>query len=300
MGWVRSRNLAHELQHDNRVTCQIVWGRPEPEALQGTDQEGDFLVYTTDTIFRYLLVQEISQQSVPEKSVVVTDASNLPLLALVPANQIQRVYTELRQGKPLYEISVLAGSNTIRIPAPHGQFLCRLTAATDLSRTEHELLRALENPRDGLVDTHFNRKFSRPITRWFLQTSLTPNQITFLACFVSVLGALCFLPGGYSGPLCGAVLLQFSAVLDCCDGEVARIKFMESPLGGTLDITCDIVGTIATFFCLGVAVWQDGETSQALGLAGVLALGGVLCFRSLSWQKKRRRLGDSAEAGKIR
>src|SRR5262249_50042065 len=136
-----------------------------------------------------------------------------------------------------------------------------------------------------------NRKLSRPITLWLLRTSLTPNQITILSCVVGVGGALCFFPGGYWGPLVGALLLQFSVVLDCCDGEVARVKFMESPLGDWLDIVCDTVVAIAIFVGVGVAVWRDGA-SHALALAGLLAIGGCLAFPLVTLAEKTEGIGE--------
>jgi phosphatidylglycerophosphate synthase len=187
---------------------------------------------------------------------------------------------------------VLAGGDKIHVSSTPSQFVQHLTLGTNLARVEHELLLSLENPRDGHVDTYFNRKLSRPITRWLLHTSLSPNQITVLSCFVGVLGALCFFPGGYWGPLLGALLLQFSVVLDCCDGEVARVKFMESPLGDWLDIVCDTVVHIAIFLGLGVAVWRDGATSHALALAGMLALGGFLAFPLVTLAEKTAEAGE--------
>jgi hypothetical protein len=69
---------------------------------------------------------------------------------------------------------------------------------------------------------------------------------------------------------------------------------MESALGDTLDIVCDMVGAVAIFLGLGVAVWQNGATSHALSLAGLLALGGVLSFPLVTLAEK------TEEAGKRR
>ncbi|MGH7966766.1 MAG: CDP-alcohol phosphatidyltransferase family protein, partial [Candidatus Binatia bacterium] len=249
------------------------------------------LVFAVDAIFRHPLVQELSRQAVPGKTVGVTDAAGVPALALTPGACVPEILTELTQGRPLHETTALAGGNKVHV---RGQFIRRFTARSALAGIEHDLLLSLENPRDGFVDTHINRRLSRPLTRWFLRTPITPNQITVLAGLMSILGALCFLPGGYYGPLCGALLFQFSAVLDCCDGEVARVKFAESPLGDWLDIVCDTVGAVVVFIGLGVAVWQDGTTAHALGLAGVLALGGTLAFPLVTLAE------NTEEAGKRR
>jgi phosphatidylglycerophosphate synthase len=103
---------------------------------------------------------------------------------------------------------------------------------------------------------------------------------------------LCFFRGGYWGPVLGALLLQFSVVLDCCDGEIARVKFMESPLGDWLDIVCDTIVSIAIFLGVGVAVWRDGTVQHALVLAGILTVGGALSFPFVTFAEKTEAMGD--------
>ena len=199
---------------------------------------------------------------------------------------------ELGQGKRLPEVSAVIGAEQKRLPQTRSLFYHRLTRTSRIAEVEQALLLSLENPRDGQVDTYFNRKLSRPLTRWLLQTSLTPNQITILSCVVGLLGALCFFPGGYWAPLLGALLLQCSVVLDCCDGEVARVKLLESPFGDVLDIVCDTVVTIAIFVGMGVAVWKDGASAHALPLAGMLVLGGCLAFPLVTLAEKTEAMGD--------
>jgi phosphatidylglycerophosphate synthase len=290
--------VRQELQHDPRITSQLVWSPDMVENTDDSESEACWLVYPLNSVFRHPLVTDLLAQHahLAQKSpLIVTDHSGDPLLALVSEPESRQLWQELTQGKTLRETTVFAGGGGgIRIAPPPGHFLHALQAGDDMAGQEHRLLRSLENSRDGVVDTYLNRFLSRPITRWFLRTSITPNQVTLLAGLMSILGALCFLPGGYLGPLLGALLLQFSAVLDCCDGEIARIKFMESPLGDTLDIVCDTVGAIAIFLGMGVAVWKNGVTEYALVLGGILALGGALSFPLVTLAEK------TEEAGKQR
>jgi len=271
-------DLQRELQHDARVTCRVVWVQSSSGLLPEERPAGICLVFAIDTIFRHPLIHTLSQQTVPENMAVLSDASGAPALALVPSSYVPTILTELAQGLLLRDTTPVKNSDTLQLAVPPGSFLCRLTPDSSLARVEYDILLSLENPRDGFVDRHVNRKFSRPMTRLLLRTPLTPNQITVLAGLASLLGALCFFPGGYYGPLLGALLFQFSAVLDCCDGEIARCKMMESPLGDWLDIVCDTAGAIAIFLGIGIAVWQNGEGAHALRLAGVLVLGGLSAF----------------------
>jgi phosphatidylglycerophosphate synthase len=285
-------DLRHEIHGDARVTSQVVWvrknfGTPSVRAQTPADQ---CVVFSVTAIFRHPLIKALAHETAAEKIGVFTDISGTFRLAVVPALQIAPLLQELTQGKPLAETSVIQGGERKQIPS--SLFCQPLTSASHVTEVERALLLSLENPRDGRVDTYFNRKLSRPLTRCLVQTPLTPNQITILSCLVGLVGALCFFPGGYWGPVVGALLLQFSVVLDCCDGEVARIKFLESAFGDVLDIVCDTVVTVAIFIGVGVAVWNDGASSHALSLAGLLALGGCLAFPLVTLAEKTETVGD--------
>ncbi len=283
--------VRQELEHDPRITSQLVWSLDKEGSPPDIEPETCWLVYPVNSIFRHPLIAALLAAHPRQYPLVVTDQSGSPLLALVSSQEGRQLCQELAHGKTLWETTVLSGSGCTRVAPPPGHFLHGLKAGDDVAIQENKLLRSLENSRDGVVDTHLNRKLSRPLTRWFLRTPITPNQVTLLAGLLSILGALCFLPGGYLGPLLGALLLQFSAVLDCCDGEIARIKFMESPLGDVLDIVCDTVGSLAIFLGLGVAVWKNGVTQHALMLGGILALGGVLSFPLVTLAEKTEDAG---------
>ena len=284
----------HEVHDDSRVTSRIVWVSPNPGGSPISElppfQQG--VVFSVATIFRHSLIQNISRETTAWKTSVFTDASGSATIALVPGTHISFLLQELVQGKQLTETAVVLSGEQQRLPQSRSFFCHRLTPTSRLAEVEQALLVSLENPRDGQVDTYFNRKLSRPLTRWLLQTPLTPNQITILSCVVGLLGASCFFPGGYWGPLLGALLLQGSVVLDCCDGEVARVKFLESPFGDVLDIVCDTVVTIAIFVGMGVAVWKDGASSHALPLAGMLVLGGCLAFPLVTLAEKTEVMGE--------
>ena len=68
-----------------------------------------------------------------------------------------------------------------------------------------------------------------------------------VATAVGLLSAVGFGFGDlYGGDRCSALLFQLAAIIDCCDGEVARLA-LESPFGAWLDIAMDNVVHIAIF-----------------------------------------------------
>ena len=143
---------------------------------------------------------------------------------------------------------------------------------------ERQLLRSLKGGLEGFVDRHFNRRCSGWITRWLVRTPLTPNGVTILATAVGVLASAAFGLGGYAAGVIGALLFQLSAILDCCDGEVARLKFMESAFGEQLDVVLDNIVHLALYAGIAWAAYRDTWGPVALILGGFAMLGNVAAF----------------------
>ena len=278
----RQEAFQRDLAGDTRLTARIVWTRatdgpfsqPVPDR---TVTNGHCLYYSLATLFAPALACDLDRTAQPDETVSVETGNGTSALVLGPQ-------PDTAFGLPVRETTAGTGAlaaqprtlcRTVQA-SPH--LLYQLTDAPSLRRAESALLASLDNPKDGLVDTYLNRKLSRPLTRLFLRTALTPNQITVLSCLIGLVGAACFFQADYWGPVLGAFLLQLSAVIDCCDGEVARMKFLESRLGAWLDITLDTVVHIATFVGLGFAVWTQGGTQAPFVLVGLMVGGIVLSF----------------------
>jgi phosphatidylglycerophosphate synthase len=143
----------------------------------------------------------------------------------------------------------------------------------DVQLAERKLFSSLKGDYEGFVDRFFNRKLSRWFTRVFLAFGFSPNAITLVATGIGLISAACFGLGSYQAGVLAALLFQLAAVIDCCDGEVARLTFTESPFGAWLDIALDNVVHMAIF--VGIAA---GWYLRVMGHEGawvLLALGGV-------------------------
>lgn len=135
---------------------------------------------------------------------------------------------------------------------------------------------------DSFVTRVLSRPVSKRLTRWLLNTRFTPNQITVFSLILGLGSAVCFSWGGYEMGVGGALLLLLSIWVDGVDGEIARIKFMESPFGARLDILCDNVVHVAVFFSIGLGLYKiQGETIFLL-LGGLAASGSLLAFLLMS------------------
>lgn len=139
-----------------------------------------------------------------------------------------------------------------------------------LRECQKNLYNSLGSSVDGpIVDKYINRRISRQITRQLVKTPITPNQTTFICLLTGIVSAWYFWQGGYWNYLVGALIFQFSFIFDQCDGEIARLKFMESKFGGWFDAVCDSI--IRTFMILGMTRSLYLESNQTL----ILILGSL-------------------------
>lgn len=154
--------------------------------------------------------------------------------------------------------------------------------SADASRAEHQLFSSLKGEFEGFIDRYFNRKLSWWCTRIFVALGLSPNAITVVATVVGLLAAVIFGLGTYAAGIAAALLFQLAAVIDCSDGEVARLTFTESPFGAWLDIAMDNVVHMAIFAGIAIGVYMNGVDSDrswiplALGAAAIL--GNIFSF----------------------
>jgi phosphatidylglycerophosphate synthase len=76
----------------------------------------------------------------------------------------------------------------------------------------------------------------------------------------------------------GAGLLLASIWVDGVDGEIARIKFMETEFGGKLDILCDNIVHIAVFFSIGMGLFHVHGGGIYIVLGALAAIGSLISF----------------------
>lgn len=112
----------------------------------------------------------------------------------------------------------------------------------------------------GLVETLFNRRLSSLLNRLLVRTPLTPNQVTVLSFLVLLPGAYLLSTGERSALIGAGLLIQLSFTLDCCDGELARLRGLNSPFGAWLDGLLDRIAELALCLALGRALeHQSGD-----------------------------------------
>ncbi len=169
----------------------------------------------------------------------------------------------------------LAREGRVQAVEVSGRFWIDVDTPEALRAAERLMLARLKKPTDGPVSRYFNRPLSTRLTRWLVNTSIMPNQLSMISFLLAALGAVVLALPGYGALALGGLFAQLSSVLDGCDGEVARLKFSGSELGGWFDAVLDRYADALLVGGLAYHAWlvSSGEGAWLWGLA---ALAGVL------------------------
>jgi hypothetical protein len=140
-----------------------------------------------------------------------------------------------------------------------------ITAGSQIDEIEIKFLHGGGKSQDGFVSRYLNRPFSRVVTRLLLRFPTTPNGWTWLIFPIPIAASLILLHGTYWSFLWGLILFQVFSVLDGCDGEIARAKFLESESGRRLDDLFDILSNILLVVGLGFGLSQQANLAGHSG-----------------------------------
>lgn len=153
----------------------------------------------------------------------------------------------------------------------------RVLTHEDLISAERKLDQWLVKPTDGIF-ARMNRRISVPISRQIIKLPITPNAVSLFTLGVGFAAGLLLARGGYWNMLLGAVLSVSASILDGCDGEVARLKLMESDFGCWLETVCDYLYYLFIFVGITIGLWRNSETKTYLVWGGLLLLGAITSF----------------------
>ncbi|MFC9456832.1 DUF5941 domain-containing protein [Streptomyces sp. NPDC058430] len=131
-------------------------------------------------------------------------------------------------------------------------------------------LRTAVKARDGFFTTYCISPYSRYIARWCARRGLTPNQVTTASLFTALIAAGCAATGTRVGFVAAGLLLLFSFVLDCTDGQLARYSLQYSTLGAWLDATFDRAKEYAYYAGLALGAARGGDDVWALALGAMV------------------------------
>ena len=146
--------------------------------------------------------------------------------------------------------TAIAGDAELRVE--HGEVACHPIRTTAERRAAHTLLYSiLIKPQDNALTRYLYRPISLPLTKLLVWTRVSPNQVSFLVGTLVVLGCYLAMQASMSSVIAGTAIILASQFLDCCDGEIARVKLLSSRFGAWLDTVVDELSSVGYMAAIG-------------------------------------------------
>lgn len=122
----------------------------------------------------------------------------------------------------------------------------------------------------------------------FSRANLSPNHVTSLALFSGMVCGFWMSLGSRFGLLMGVLFLHLSFILDNCDGELARIRSLQTGLGKWYDIVSDLL--VEQFLWIGLAVGSlaRGVNAPVLWVTVFCSLGSCFNASLVVWERQRK------------
>ena len=267
VGTVFSRPLIELLRRDVQAGQALV---VQSEAKEGDDGE------------RMALLSGAARQGVAD--ILVIPASELSAAGRLAALNVTPIVRWLEQAAVDGRVRVMVSG------ADPSSWSQPVRTEADVRQAERRLYASLNGEFEGFVDRYFNRKLSRWCTRAFIRLGWSPNAVTVLATAIGLISAAGFAIGTYAAGIGAALVFQLAAVIDCSDGEVARLTFTDSPFGAWLDVALDNLVHMAIFGGIALGAYaKAGGTSDAwipLCLGAAAIAGNALSFVLVSRAQK--------------
>jgi phosphatidylglycerophosphate synthase len=150
-----------------------------------------------------------------------------------------------------------------------------------------DIYRRTRKPNDILWNRFVARPLAAVVVVPLARTGITPNQVTFATLPVFLAGAaLLALSPGWGALIAGAAIIELSYVLDCADGQLARLKGTSSPVGAHLDFLMDELKAFTLVAAIAIRMWMPNHDPRWL-LEGIACLATVAAAISLTTFMRR-------------
>lgn len=128
-------------------------------------------------------------------------------------------------------------------------------------------LKSLET--ENFLDVRFYRKIGYKIAFLLKNTGITPNAITIISIFFGVTAGILFYPENILLNLLGIFLLICANILDCVDGQLARLTGIKSIVGRILDGIAGDFWFIAIYIAIAMRLEHHIPSAWAWTLASL-------------------------------
>ena len=283
---VKGPRLTRELLATHRLPRCGVWFESErnsglPQLLKEVAPElGDnhLTVVAGDSAYHPALLREAVEWD-GDQGVLALESNNSPVgiwaLSRAAAMRVaERCQVEVDS---VEQLDVLfTEKNAVDSRAVQEDRWQRVHTPEERIAAERKLDQWLVKPTDGIF-ARMNRRISIPISRQLIKWPITPNMVSLFTLGVGFAAGVFFAFGGYWNVLFGAVLSVWASILDGCDGEVARLKLLESDFGCWLETICDYLYYLFIFSGMAIGMVRSFGATY-LVWTGLLLFGAVTSF----------------------
>lgn len=253
-----------------------------------------------NTTYQPSLIRKASESGNQCTASALTCGDKLAGIFALPVQMIrdfaERCPTQAGTFEELH-VSLTEMHSVVSMPVAEEQWQ-RVNTPEDRRAAERKLDRWLVKPTDGFY-ARLNRRISIPISRQLIKFPITANMVSIFTLGVGIASAAFFAYGGYWSTLLGALLCLFASILDGCDGEVARLKLLESDFGCWLETICDYAFYVFLLVGMVIGRWRTSGSKTYLVYGGLLLFGALASFLALGWERRRLASGRPEQLLKI-
>jgi phosphatidylglycerophosphate synthase len=155
---------------------------------------------------------------------------------------------------------------------------------------------------DGLWTRFVLRPVSFPVSWLTLRMGLSPSFVSYFSAFLCIIGGILFAWPRYHvflginpSPLfagIGVILFNVFSVLDCVDGNMARVSGKASPWGGWADAVMGFIAYTCVFFASGLYLFWETLWWPVLLITGLTSSANLLS--RVAYQIYKNIAGESA------
>lgn len=128
-----------------------------------------------------------------------------------------------------------------------------------MNELDKEYLSSLKSiETENYVDRIFYRPIGFRIARSLKDTGITPNTVTLISILVGVAGACMFyFTGNMTLTLVGIIGLVCANILDCVDGQLARMTGIKSEIGRILDGVAGDLWFLTIYIAISLRLYDE-------------------------------------------
>lgn len=241
-----------------RVGASKVTVVDDPAQLETLTPASALLVIRADQLVHTPLVQPLVDRELPHDGVAIAVVPENPAVTDLTVGSYAGAFIATGAMAKAAVHALAGGDDTFvasvaePLRVPHGAIARAPIRTAEERRTAQRVLyRILIKPQDNAITRYLYRPVSFPLTRLLVWTPITPNQISYLVAALVAVGCWFTAHRSMTMALVGTVIVLVASYVDCCDGEVARVKLLSSRFGAWIDTIVDELSTIGYMVAIG-------------------------------------------------